>query len=169
MRPAIAQQVIGVQILGLLGWLVLCFSAAAVGAIASTNAGALYNELVRPPWAPPAWLFGPMWSVLYASMAVGAWLVWRAGPIQVTAVALGLFVLQLAVNALWSWLFFAWRLGGWAFAEVVVLGVLIAFTIVAFGRIKPIAGLLLVPYLAWVSFASVLNWWLWRANPAALG
>lgn len=102
-------------------------------------------------------------------MAVAAWLVWRTAPASTVRFALGLFLVQLAVNALWSWLFFAWRLGGWAFAEVVLLWVLIAGTVVAFWRIKPLAGLLLLPYLAWVGFAAVLNGWLWLANRELLG
>jgi tryptophan-rich sensory protein len=80
-----------------------------------------------------------------------------------------LFVVQLAANALWSWLFFAWHLGGIAFAEVLMLWLLIASTLVAFWRVKPAAGLLLVPYLAWVTFASALNYTLWQLNPAILG
>lgn len=152
-----------------MGWLAVCFAAAALGAVASVNAGAFYAELVRPSWAPPAWLFGPVWSTLYAAMAVAAWLVWRAAPAARARTALGLFLVQLAANALWSWLFFAWRLGGWALAEVALLWLLILCTLVAFYRIRPLAGALLAPYLAWVSFAAVLNWALWLANPAALG
>ena len=157
------------QTLGLVAWLAVCFVAAAIGAIASVNAGAFYAELVRPNWAPPAWLFGPVWSALYTAMAVTAWLVWRAAPAARTRAALGLFVAQLAANALWSWLFFAWQLGGSAFAEVVLLWLLILATLVAFYRIRPLAAVLLVPYLAWVSFAAVLNLTLWLANPAILG
>ena len=103
-------------------------------------------------------------------MAFAAWLVWRA-PAEPSARrwALGLFVVQLAANALWSWLFFAWQQGDWAFAEVLVFWVLIALTCAAFWRIRPLAGALLLPYLAWVAFASYLNWVLWQANPAVLG
>ena len=156
------------QLLGLVGWLAVCFVAAAVGAIASVDAGAFYAALVRPTWAPPAWLFGPVWSTLYTVMAVAVWLVWRAPAVR-TRVALALFLSQLVANALWSWLFFAWQLGGWAFAEVALLWLLIVGTLVAFYRIRPLAGLLLVPYLVWVSFAAVLNWTLWMANPVTLG
>jgi translocator protein len=161
------------QAIGFAGWLALCFAASAVGAFASVNAGGFYASLVRPAWAPPGWLFGPVWSVLFLCMAVAAWLVWRcprdplARPSK--AVVLWLFVAQLAANALWSWLFFAWRLGGPAFAEVLLLWLLIACTIGAFWRFSRLASWLLVPYLLWVSFASVLNWTLWRANPAILG
>jgi len=97
-------------------------------------------------------------------------LVWRIpAESKARSVALGLFVIQLAANALWSWLFFAWHLGGVAFAEVLLLWLLIACTLVSFWRLKVVAGLLLVPYLAWVTFASVLNYTLWKLNPAILG
>ncbi len=158
-----------VQALGLAGWLAVSFAAGGVGAVASVDAGSFYGELVRPAWAPPAWLFGPVWSALYASMGVAAWLAWRAVAAGRARGALTLYLAQLIANALWSWLFFAWREGGLAFADLLLLWALIAATLVAFWRIKPIAGGLLVPYLAWVSFAGVLNWTLWIDNRALLG
>lgn len=157
------------QLLGLAAWLLLCFIAAGIGAAASVQAGAFYGQLVRPDWAPPGSVFGPVWSLLYLLMAIAAWLVWRVAGWRAAGSALGLFVLQLALNALWSWLFFGWRLGGPAFAEVLVLWSLIAATVVAFWRIKPLAGALLLPYLLWVGFASVLNYTVWQLNPQALG
>ena len=158
------------QAIGFAGWLALCIATSAVGAFASKDAGAFYAALTRPVWAPPGWLFGPVWSALFLVMAVAVWLVWRVQHVnQSRSVALALFVAQLVANALWSWLFFAWHLGGAALAEVLVLWLLIAGTGVAFWRIKPLAGLLLVPYLLWVTFAAALNWALWRANPALLG
>jgi len=157
------------QLLGLVAWLAVCYVTAAIGAIASVNAPEFYGELVQPSWAPPAWLFGPVWTTLFTFMGIAAWLVWRAAPLEATRGALGLFLVQLAVNALWSWLFFAWQLGGWAFAEVLLLWVLIVATIVAFWRFSRLAAVLLVPYLGWVSFAAMLNFWLWRTNPALLG
>ena len=93
----------------------------------------------------------------------------RTGVAGAVALALGLFVVQLVANALWSWLFFAWHLGGVAFAEVLLLWLLIACMLAAFWRIRPLAGMLLVPYLAWVTFASALNYVLWQLNPAILG
>jgi tryptophan-rich sensory protein len=107
-----------------------------------------------------------VWTVLYALMGVAAWRVWRKAGF---GTALYLFLAQLALNALWSWLFFAWRLGAAAFAEVVVLWVLIAATLAAFLRIDRLAGALLVPYLLWVSFACALTYAVWRANPQVLG
>ncbi|MEO7245700.1 MAG: TspO/MBR family protein [Rubrivivax sp.] len=155
--------------LALLGWLALCFAVAAIGGFAAANASAFYATLTQPAWAPPGWVFGPVWTVLYALMAVAAWLVWRErGRVPVRG-ALILFVVQLAVNGLWSWPFFAWRQGGVALAEVLLLWMLIIATALAFRRIRPLAAALLLPYLAWVTLASVLNAVLWRMNPDLLG
>lgn len=156
------------QIVGLAGWLVASFLAAAIGAAASVNAGPFYTELVRPEWAPPPSVFGPVWTALYALMGIAAWLVWRAAGFRAARHALTLFVAQLAVNALWSWLFFAWHHGALAFADIVLLWALIVATIISFWRVKPLAGALLVPYLLWVSFAAVLNYSIWQLNPALL-
>lgn len=156
------------QALGLAGWLVVVFSAAAVGAAASVNAGAFYAQLSRPAWAPPASAFGPVWSALYFLMGLAAWLVWRHRGVGRLRLALGLFILQLCANALWSWLFFAWRNGAGAFAEVLLLLALIAATVAVFWRISRLAAILMVPYLAWVTFASALTWTVWQRNPTAL-
>ena len=109
------------QALGLVGWLLVTFAAAAAGGFASANAGGFYGALVRPAWAPPGWLFGPVWTVLYVLMGVAAWLVWRAREAADVRGALLMYGVQLAANALWTWLFFVWRLGGPAFAEILVL------------------------------------------------
>ena len=156
------------QAAGLLGWLALAFATAAIGAVASVNAGSFYAELDRPPWAPPGWLFGPVWSALYTLMGIAAWLVWRQRGLGDGRSALLLFIAQLAANALWSWLFFAWRLGAMAFVEVVLLWCLILATVIAFKRISALAAGLLLPYLAWVSFASVLTFSIWQRNPGLL-
>ena len=158
-----------VQAFGLATFLLLSFATAALGSVASINAAGFYAQLQQPAWAPPGWLFGPVWTVLFLLMAVAGWLVWRRHGVEGARRALGLFGAQLAANALWSWLFFAWRLGGPAFAEVLVLWALIAATLWAFWRLHRLAAVLLVPYLAWVSFAAVLNVVLWRMNPALLG
>ena len=156
------------QVLGLVGWLLVSFAAAGVGGIASARAGAFYQELSRPGWAPPASVFGPVWSALYLLMGVAAWLVWRERGVRQARTALGLFLLQLLANALWTWLFFAWRQGGLALGEILVLWVLIVATIVAFWRIRRLAALLLLPYLGWVSFASCLTYAVWQRNPLLL-
>ncbi|MCB1677406.1 MAG: tryptophan-rich sensory protein [Halioglobus sp.] len=157
------------SMLGLVGWLLVCFAASALGAIASVQAGSFYAQLFKPAWAPPSSLFGPVWTVLYAMMAVAAWLVWRRGGFRRNRMALILFLLQLVFNALWSWFFFAWQRGDFAFADIVILWVLIVFTIASFWRAQPVAGALLVPYFLWVSFAAVLNAAIWQLNPQVLG
>ena len=154
------------QLLGLLGWLLAAFAAAAVGAIASVDAAAFYAQLSKPSWAPPAWLFAPVWTTLYALMGVAAWLVWRSPGLK--AAPLTLFSVQLAANALWSWLFFAWHRGALAAVEVLVLLALIVATVAAFWRISRLAAVLLVPYVLWVGFASALTWAVWRSNPGLL-
>lgn len=165
---AAARRSVGRQVLGLAGWLLACFVTAASGAAASAAAPEFYRELTRPSWAPPAWLFGPVWTVLFIMMAVAAWLVWRERGFAGARTPLGLFIVQLVANALWSWLFFAWRLGALALGEIVLMWLLIAATIAAFWRVRPIASALLVPYLAWVTFAAALTFSLWRLNPALL-
>lgn len=157
------------QWLGLGGWLGITFVAAAIGGAASVEAGSFYGQLERPSWAPPAWLFGPVWTGLYLLMGVAAWLVWKAEAARSARLALGLFVAQLALNALWSWLFFVWRLGAVAFVEILGLWVLIGATLVAFHRVRRAAGWLLAPYLLWVSFAAALNYAVWQMNPGLLG
>ncbi len=157
------------QGLGLLGCLLVTFAVAAAGGVASGNAGSFYEQLSRPTWAPPAWLFAPVWSVLYFLQGVAAWLVWRARASRGVRAALALFVLQLAANGLWTWLFFAWRQGGLAFGEILLLWCLIAATIVSFWRVRPLAAALLLPYLLWVSFAAALTFSIWRLNPGLLG
>ena len=157
------------NVAGLLGWLAITFVAAGLGAIASADAGSFYGQLARPAWAPPAWLFAPVWTLLYLLMGVAAWLVWRERRRLDTRVALSMYVVQLAANALWTWLFFAWRQGAAAFGEILVLWALIAATMLLFWRTRPIAGALLVPYLAWVSFATALTFAVWKRNPGLLG
>lgn len=156
------------QLIGLAVWLAITFVASALGAIASMDAPAFYGQLVKPDWAPPAMVFGPVWTVLYLLMGIAAWLVWRERPSQRVDGALGLYIVQLVANAMWSWLFFRWHQGAWAFADVLLLWALVAATTAAFWRIRRLAGLLLLPYLAWVSFASALTWAIWQRNPSLL-
>ena len=157
------------QILGLIGWLFVSFAASAVGAVASIQARSFYSQLSQPAWAPPPSVFGPVWTVLYALMAVAAWLVWRRGGFRINRIALSFFLAQLILNALWSWLFFAWHLGALAFVDIVLLWILIVATLVSFWRVQLLAGALLIPYLLWVSFAAVLNYSVWQLNPQILG
>ncbi len=156
------------QVLALVAWLLVSYSAGALGAIASTNADTFYVQLTRPGWAPPSWLFGPVWTFLYTLMGIAAWLVWRERGFRGAQPALALFLVHLVFNALWSWLFFAWQRGALAFAEIIILLLLIVATIAAFWRVKPLAAALLVPYLLWVAYAAALTYALWRANPQVL-
>ena len=149
-------------ILGLAGWLMLCFSAAALGGF--FGPGEWYAQLRKPAWNPPSWLFGPVWTALYTMMAIAAWQVWRRGGFVAQRMPLGRFLLQLLFNALWSPLFFGLHNPAFAFAEIVVLWLAIISTLLAFWKVQRSAGLLLVPYLAWVTFAAVLNFTLWRLN-----
>ena len=154
--------------LALILWIALCAATGAIGAIASVNAAEFYALLDKPTWAPPAKVFGPVWTLLYISMAVAAWLVWRERGWTRAGGALGLFVAQLALNSLWSWLFFAWHRGPLALADILALLGLIVATMAAFARVRALAAWLLVPYLAWVCFATALNYSVWQRNPLLL-
>jgi len=152
----------GRQILALVGWVVLCFAGAAFGGLFMP--GEWYALLKKPSWNPPGWVFGPVWTALYTVMAVAAWLIWRLGGWQAQRRPLMLFFLQLVLNAAWTPLFFGLHRPGMAFFEIVLLWLTIAATVIAFSRVSRAAAWLLAPYLAWVSFAAVLNFTLWRLN-----
>ncbi len=139
-------------------------AAAVTGSLAAISAADRYGALVQPAWAPPTWLFGPVWTLLYATIAVAGWLVWRKDGWTGARTALTVFAVQLVLNALWTPLFFGAGLFGVAFVEIVLLWLSIVATIVLFARhSRPAAGLL-VPYLAWVTFASALNLAIWLLN-----
>jgi tryptophan-rich sensory protein len=148
--------------IGLIGWLAACFCASAVGALFVP--GEWYAGLKKPAWTPPNWVFGPVWAALYTMMGVAAWLVWKRGGFAAQRRPLLLFLLQLALNAAWTPLFFGLHSPRLAFVEIVLLWLAIAATLTAFRRVSRVAAWLLVPYLAWVSFAAVLNFALWRLN-----
>ncbi|WP_205859116.1 TspO/MBR family protein [Pleionea sediminis] len=156
------------NILGLFGWLILCFAASFLGAIGSLNAPTFYGQLMQPDWSPPTWVFGPVWTLLYTLMAIAAWQIWRNGGFKENKLALILFLVQLVLNALWSWIFFSWQMGGFAFFEIVALAGFIIATILAFYEKSRWASLLLVPYVLWVAFAAFLNFTLWTMNPEIL-
>ncbi|MFM2169607.1 MAG: hypothetical protein RIS79_3978 [Verrucomicrobiota bacterium] len=137
----------------------LTFLAPLAGAF--TPPGAWYQTLNKPSWNPPNEIFGPVWTLLYLGMAVAAWLVWKRGG---QGQALRLYVVQLALNAAWTPVFFGAHQLGAAFIVIVCMWFAIFLTLRAFWAVSQPAGLLLVPYLAWVSFASVLNFTLWRLN-----
>ena len=152
----------GKMILGLCGWLLLCFAAASPGAVFMP--GEWFAALKKPSWNPPGWVFGPVWTALYAMMAAAAWLVWQRGGWKEQRKPLLIFLAQLALNAVWTPLFFGLHQPGVAFAEIVLLWLAIVATLVAFRPVNRTAAWLLVPYLAWVSFAAVLNGTLWSLN-----
>ncbi|MHA6780412.1 TspO/MBR family protein [Pseudonocardia saturnea] len=139
-------------------------AAAVTGSLAALSAAEQYGALVQPVWAPPTWLFGPVWTVLYVAIAVAGWLVWRRAGWSGARAALTVFAVQLVLNALWTPLFFGAGLFGVAFVEIVLLWLAIVATIVLFARHSRPAALLLVPYLAWVTFASALNLAIWALN-----
>lgn len=148
-------------------WLVVTFAFAALGATGSTQAPTFYAQLLRPDWAPPSWLFGPVWTVLYALMGFAAWRAWSRAHEGRLAPAL-VYLLQLVLNSLWSWLFFAWHLGAMASLCIVLLWIAIVATMVLFARRERLAAILLAPYLAWVSFAGILCYRIWQLNPGQL-
>lgn len=146
------------QAVGLIAWLVATFTAAGLGGYATgTSVGDWYQHIAKPAWTPPDWVFGPVWTTLYALMASAAWLVWRRGGFRVAGRALALFIVQLVLNAVWSVLFFGVQRPDLAAVEVAALWLAILATIMAFWRHSRPAAILLVPYLLWVSYASALN------------
>jgi tryptophan-rich sensory protein len=148
----------------LLGFVALCLAAGALGGWATSQAVVdWYPTLNKPSWNPPSWVFAPVWTTLYLMMAVSAWLVWRT---QAPAVgpALKWFFIQLALNCLWSFLFFGIRSPGLAVVEIVFLWLALLMTIVSFWPLSRLAGILLLPYIAWVSFAAFLNYTVWSLN-----
>lgn len=141
---------------------------AVLGGWASRQAPEFYQALIKPSWAPSPQVFAPVWTVLYFMMALAACLIIKAKAPQAARLELSLYALQLVLNALWSWLFFQWHLGAAAFIEVVALSAVVMLTTYVFWRVRPWAGLLLLPYLAWLLFASALTFSVWQLNPALL-
>jgi len=154
------------QVVGLVVCLAAVLAAAGVAShFTARSAAEWYPTLAKPSWTPPNAVFAPAWTALYFLMALAAWLVWRkAGGLAAARLPLALFAVQLALNAAWSILFFGLRMPGLAFGELVLLWLAIVATLAAFWRVLPAAGLLLAPYLAWVTFAGALNFAIWRLN-----
>ena len=150
------------QWLALVGWLVLCFAASITSVFVSTTGW--YAGLHKPSWNPPGWIFGPAWTLFYVLMAVAAWLVWREGGWKRQLLPLGLFLLQWLLNALWMPLFLGLHRSSLAFVEIISLWLVLAATLRSFWQVRKTAGVLLVPYLAWVTFAAMLNFTIWRLN-----
>jgi len=153
------------QWIGLIVFLFLCFGAAGIGsAVTTPQIDGWYAALAKPDWNPPNWIFAPVWTALYLAMAVAAWLVWRQNGFAGAKVPLALFIVQLALNTLWSCLFFGLENPGLASTEILLLWAAIATTMVMFFFRSKWAGALFVPYLTWVTFAAFLNFTIWRLN-----
>lgn len=154
------------SVLGLIGWIALSQSAGVVGGFfTASSVGTWYAGLERPAFSPPNWVFGPVWTVLYTLMGIAAWLVWKnAAGRPIARAGLWIFGIQLVLNALWSVIFFGMRDPMWAWVELIALWIAILVTTDHFIRIVRTAGLLMLPYLAWVTFAGVLNYYIWKLN-----
>jgi benzodiazapine receptor len=148
----------------LIGFIAACALAALTGAL--FRPGVWYERLAKPAWRPPNWLFAPVWSLLYLMIAVSGWLVWREAGVSGAAGALAIYALQLGLNAAWTPVFFGLHRIGLGFATICLLWLGIVATIVAFYPVSAPAALLLLPYLAWVTFAAALNYAIWRVNQA---
>ncbi len=150
------------DLVSLIGFIAATFVAASMGAF--FRPGNWYERLAKPSWRPPNWLFAPVWTVLYLAIAVSGWLVWRGDGFAGAALPLAIYAVQLALNAAWTPIFFGMHRLGAAFVEIVLLWASIAATIILFYPLDVLSALLLLPYLAWVSFASALNFSVWQLN-----
>jgi len=153
------------KILPLIGFILITFIAAFIGSLFTTpSIASWYRNLNKPSFAPPNFLFAPVWTILFFLMAIAAFLVWQNKNNPQAKKALIFYFVQLAFNSLWSIIFFGLHNPGVAFLEIIILWILILLTLIKFYKIQKIAGLLLVPYLLWVSFASFLNLFVWLLN-----
>ena len=151
--------------IGLVLFVLVCLGAGGLGATVTTpEIDGWYRTVVKPEWNPPDWVFGPVWTTLFVLMGISAWLVWKPAGFKEAATALSLFAVQLILNVAWSWIFFGMHQIGWAVVEIVILWLAILATTVAFFRRSKAAVWLLMPYLGWVTFASVLNFAIWQLN-----
>lgn len=155
------------KIPALLFFLVLCLAVGFAGSWATRpEIPVWYAGLAKPAWNPPPWVFGPVWTFLYICMATAAWLVVRESPVKKVGGAVSWFFIQLIFNGIWSFIFFAWHWPSLAFVDIVLLWVSIGITVGSFWGVRPLAGKLLLPYWIWVTYASTLNFAIWRMNPS---
>lgn len=153
------------QVVGLGVLLTVCLGVGGLGAVFTTpEISGWYRSLSKPAWNPPDSIFGPVWTTLYVLMAIAAWIVWKPAGFRATIWPLTLFALQLTLNLAWSWIFFNQHQIGWAVVDLVALWLAIVVTLLLFFQRSRLAGGLLAPYLAWVSFAGILNFTIWRMN-----
>ncbi len=154
--------------IGLCVFIAICFAAAAIGSwFTAASVKSWYPMLMKPAGTPPAWVFGPVWSTLYVLMGMAAWLVWKQRSAADVTVALAVFFTQLAINATWSFVFFGLRRPGLALLEILVLLAAIIATMTSFAPLSRLAFWLMTPYAAWVSYATFLNFGIWRLNRGA--
>lgn len=152
-------------ILGLVGFVLVCLATGWIGSIFTmSSVSTWYQTLEKPSWTPPSSVFGPVWTALYLAMGVAAWRVWREYGFDGARFAMTAFGVQLGLNLLWSYLFFGLRMPGVAAVEIVLLWIAVLVTMLAFGRLDRPAGWLFAPYLAWVTYASTLNFGIWWLN-----
>jgi translocator protein len=152
--------------LALAGFIALCSLAAAMGAL--FRPGEWYEELAKPSWRPPNWLFAPVWTLLYLTIAVSGWLVWREVGLAGGALALSIYLVQLLLNASWTPLFFGLHRPDLAFLDIALLWLTISATMAVFYPLSASAAWLLLPYLLWITFAAALNFSIWRLNAETL-
>jgi tryptophan-rich sensory protein len=151
--------------IGLLVIMLVCLAAGGIGAFATTpEIAGWYKTIKKPSWNPPDYVFGPVWTTLYIMMAIAAWLVWKPGGFKAATVPLTLFAVQLLLNTAWSFIFFGQHQIGWALVDIVLLWVAIVATTISFFSHSTLASWLMIPYLLWVSFATALNFTIWRLN-----
>lgn len=150
------------KISGLIGWIIISSMAGIFGA--QFKPGQWYQLLQKPAWTPPDWIFPVVWPVLYILMGIAAWVVWKTKSTSLTQETFIWFYVQLVLNALWSWLFFGMHMIGLALFEIILLWIAVAITLILFWKKNPSAGLLLIPYLLWISFALALTASIWQLN-----
>jgi tryptophan-rich sensory protein len=150
------------KIVGLIIWIFICSLAGIFGA--QFEPGSWYELLQKPAWTPPNWVFPVVWPILYVMMGISAWMLWKMEEVSLTDTEFTWFFMQLILNALWSWIFFGMELIATGLAEIFLLWVALIFTLFLFWHRNRTAGLLLVPYLLWVSYASALNFAIWQLN-----
>lgn len=155
------------SIIGAVVWIALTFGAAWLGSRSMPDEW--YQNLKKPRWNPPNKVFAPVWTVLYLLMAAAAWLIWKNNDFSVAVFPLVLFIVQLLLNAAWTWTFFKLHRPGMALADILVLLMVILAMLALFWVFQPLAGALLLPYVVWVLFATVLTWTIWRMNQPVRG
>jgi tryptophan-rich sensory protein len=146
--------------------IVICEAAGIIGSVFTTPAiDGWYSGLLKPSFNPPSWIFAPVWTTLFVLMGISLYLIWQKGlEKRENKLAFWLFIIHLGFNTLWSILFFGLKNPGWAFLEIVILWLFIVYLVLDFCNIDKKAAYLLLPYLLWVSFASVLNYSIWQLN-----